>query len=96
MRISALISVSAFSVFSALSAQEVPFLNINPSWSPDGKRLVFESRRHGAPELYIINVDGSGERRLTTNLAQDTHPDWSPTVNGSSSTPIATASGTST
>ena len=79
-----------------LAAQAVPFLNINPSWSPDAKRLVFESRRHGAPELYVINVDGTGERRLTTNPAQDTHPDWSPMGNGSSSIPTATAPGTST
>ena len=40
--------------------------------------MVFESRRHGAAELYVINVDGTGERRLTANRAQDTHPDWSP------------------
>jgi TolB protein len=59
-------------------AQNAPFLNINPSWSPDGRFLVFESRRHGEPELYIMAVDGSRERRLTTNSFSDTHPAWSP------------------
>jgi TolB protein len=53
-------------------------LNINPSWSPDGSRLVFQSARYGQSELYVIGVDGSGERRLTHNLADDTHPAWSP------------------
>jgi TolB protein len=55
-----------------------PLTNINPSWSPDRFRLVFESRRHGRAPLYIINADGTGERRLTRNGADDTHPAWSP------------------
>ena len=62
----------------ALVLAAVPFLNINPSWSPDGKKLVFESRRHGAAEIYVVNVNGGGLRRLTHNEADDTHPAWSP------------------
>ena len=59
-------------------AQQAPFLNINPSWSPDGRWLVFESRRHGDAELYVIGADGSGERRLTWSRGDDTHAAWSP------------------
>jgi Tol biopolymer transport system component len=57
-----------------------PFLNINPSWSPDGTRLVFESSRHGNVEIYVINADGTGERRLTRSGSDiaNTHPSWSP------------------
>jgi TolB protein len=64
---------------SAQANKESEFLNINPSWSPDGVRLVFESRRHGGTELYIINADGTGERRLTFSGAavENTHPSWS-------------------
>jgi len=29
-------------------------------------------------EIYIINVDGSGQRRLTTNTAEDAFPNWRP------------------
>jgi Tol biopolymer transport system component len=54
------------------------FLNINPSWSPDGRRLVFQSEREGHTQLYVIGADGSGERRLTWSLGEDTHPAWSP------------------
>src|SRR5215213_5569463 len=55
------------------------FLNINPSWSPDGRQLVFQSARLGNTTLYIINADGTGERRLTrTGYGDDTHPSWSP------------------
>jgi TolB protein len=47
-------------------------------WSPDGTRLVFTSNRHGNPELYVMNRDGSGLRRLTNHPAVDTTPTWSP------------------
>src|SRR5688500_8492524 len=53
-------------------------LNINPAWSPDGRRLVYESRRHGRAQLYVMNADGTGERRLTNSVGEDTHPSWSP------------------
>jgi Tol biopolymer transport system component len=52
-----------------------------PSWSPDGKWLVFPRFvYHGyvgvSPRLYLIHPDGSGLRRLTT--AYGTNPSWSP------------------
>ena len=34
-------------------------------WSPNGRKLVFVSRRDGAFEVYVMNADGSGQRRLT-------------------------------
>jgi TolB protein len=49
-----------------------------PSWSPDGKRLVFRSTRDGNKDLYVIDVDGTGLTRLTTSLGTDTFPHWSP------------------
>ena len=62
----------------AVSAQDAPFLDINPSWPPDGRSLVFESLRHGPAQLFVIGADGIGERRLTRSDADDTHPAWSP------------------
>jgi dipeptidyl aminopeptidase/acylaminoacyl peptidase len=63
----------------AAAGQRPPtFLNINPSWSPDGQWLVFQSDRHGPAELSVIAADGTGEHRLTWNNANDTHPAWSP------------------
>jgi dipeptidyl aminopeptidase/acylaminoacyl peptidase len=47
------------------------------SWSPDGKSIVY-SRSSGVDspaDLYVVTVDGSGERQLTTN---GTAPAWSP------------------
>src|SRR6266568_4661943 len=49
-----------------------------PSWSPDGKQLVFTGFDGGLSDLYIINRDGTGLRRLTADKYADLHPAWSP------------------
>jgi TolB protein len=53
--------------------------NYLPVFSPDGTRLAFMSGRDGNPEIYVMNVDGSGVRRLTNHPAGDSSPTWSPT-----------------
>lgn len=50
----------------------------NSDWSPDGKSLVFESTLDGKYSIYVINVDGSGLRRLTVDTANNEQPRWSP------------------
>ena len=48
-----------------------------PSWSPDGKQLVFSGT--GTVELVILNADGTGRRNLTRNLdMREAYPAWSP------------------
>ncbi|NMC84112.1 MAG: peptidoglycan DD-metalloendopeptidase family protein [Anaerolineaceae bacterium] len=47
-------------------------------WSPDGKRIAFETNRNGNSEIYLINTDASGLINLTNNSAEDTSPSWSP------------------
>lgn len=82
---------------------------VHPSWSPDGTHIVYvqltpadlaaDDTTHGCPalparpELWIIAVDGTGARRLTTPVGFENHdaggqvinsafdanaPDWSP------------------
>jgi Tol biopolymer transport system component len=48
------------------------------AWSPDGRRLAFMSDRAGNFEIYVVNADGSGERRLTSAPESDGGPVWSP------------------
>jgi TolB protein len=44
-----------------------------PAWSPDGSRLAFV-RAIGNPDIYVMNRDGSRQRRLVAGQA----PAWSP------------------
>jgi Tol biopolymer transport system component len=50
----------------------------DPSWSPDGTRIVFFSHRDNNKEIYVMNADGSNQIRLTHNLSLDGAPSWSP------------------
>lgn len=53
----------------------------HPWWSPNGETIVFESDRDGDWELFTINKDGSGLRKLTDNEANDRNPSWHPQDN---------------
>lgn len=55
--------------------------NYFPRISPDGKRVVFSSNRNGAGDLYLVNSDGTGERRLTSDAGDDGAGSWSPSGN---------------
>jgi TolB protein len=55
-----------------------PAYDADPSWSPDGRKLAFTSGRDSkAGEIYVMNADGTGVRRLTRNKAGDSGPGWS-------------------
>lgn len=48
-----------------------------PIFSPDGRRIVFQSNRTGTWHLWIMNADGSCLRQLTHGSANDRTPSWS-------------------
>jgi TolB protein len=52
--------------------------NENPSWSPDGRFIVFGSNRSGKNELYIMAADGSGQRNLSSIAGESSMPNWGP------------------
>jgi Tol biopolymer transport system component len=48
-------------------------------YSPDGRKIVFISRRSGYPEIWVADSDGSNSTRLTTMEAPLVGmPHWSP------------------
>jgi TolB protein len=55
--------------------------NDAPSWSPDGRRLVFVSGGSDSSLIWTINADGTHLERLTRGPALDEQPAWSPDGN---------------
>src|SRR6266540_2163242 len=60
---------------------------VNTAWSRDGTRIAFdvntdiEPNIGGAPadfDVFVVNADGSGLRRLTDAPGEDQGPSWSP------------------
>lgn len=49
---------------------------ISPAWSPDGAWLAFARWERSHYDVYIMRVDGSGLRRLTTDRRSDLFPVW--------------------
>jgi TolB protein len=51
-------------------------------WSPNGRRIAFASTRdtrdNDNGELYVMNADGSGVRRLTRTPGTEVPLGWSP------------------
>ena len=50
-----------------------------PTARPAGVgQIAFVSNRDGNDEIYVMNPDGSNQRRLTNTPGEDWHPAWSP------------------
>jgi len=55
-----------------------------PAWSPTGDRIAFMRNQpdlppgYYVPDIYVMNIDGTQPRQLTTWLWADDFPAWSP------------------
>ena len=61
-----------------------------PSWSPDSKRILFESFRDKNGEVYVMNADGKNPKRLTNSIGDDYFAAWQPSGTVVVSAPSAT------
>jgi serine/threonine protein kinase/DNA-binding SARP family transcriptional activator/Tol biopolymer transport system component len=52
--------------------------NAYPIWSPDGTGIVFAGAGPDGFDLYAMNTDGTGLKRLTDVEGDEIHPAWSP------------------
>ena len=68
------------------------------AWSPDGRRIAFDSQRNGNRELYVMNADGSGLTRITNDgedrdAPGDGAPSWDPSSGSGAPPPPPAAPG---
>jgi tricorn protease len=52
--------------------------DINPIFSPDGKKIAFSSNRHGSYDVFVVAAEGGRPTRLTFDSADDHASSWSP------------------
>ncbi len=48
------------------------------TWSPDGRRLAFDTTRDGNTEIYVIDANGANPVRVTVAPGEDWAASWSP------------------
>lgn len=84
-----------FTVHDLLAMDRISDLKV----SPDGGRILFSLREtdldanRGRPDIWMVNVDGTGLRQLTTHEASDSDARWLP--DGSRIVFLSTRSGSS-
>jgi TolB protein len=54
--------------------------NIEATWSPNGRNVIFSSTRNGVPKLFIMTHEGKHPQQLTFAPGQFLTPSWSPSL----------------
>ncbi len=62
----------------AVKLTDSPGIDIGGSFSPDGGKITFESDRSGTQQVYVMNADGSDQRRVSFFGGRAATPEWSP------------------
>jgi Tol biopolymer transport system component len=52
--------------------------DVEPTWSPDGQKIAFESTRDGNSEIYVMNADGSEQINVSRDPRDEQQPVWLP------------------
>ncbi len=55
-----------------------PGIDTDPSFSPDGSKILFESDRSGSQQLYVMEATGANQRRISFGGGWYGSPEWSP------------------
>ena len=54
-----------------------PGCDVDPRWSHDMKKIVYQSENQGNFDIWVMNPDGSGKERLTESPDTETDFEWS-------------------
>jgi hypothetical protein len=62
--------------------EEIPLPGVreifNPSWAPDGTRIVMSGLKGGLSDLFVYTLETKELQQLTADAFADLHPAWSP------------------
>jgi TolB protein len=69
-----------------LTDEPAPASSDNPTFSPDGKKIIFDTQRRKRPEIWVMNSDGSDERVLVSDVKViPMRTSWQPVFSAESS-----------
>jgi len=76
-------AIIGFGVYSCKKEEPVreeslPEKSVSLEGNLENTKIAFMSSRDGNCEIYVMNADGSDQKRLTNNPAVDSTPSWSP------------------
>lgn len=79
-RVGAVLKVLDISSKKVTSLTKRAYTETTIAWSPDGKQIAFSGWPDGRAnyQIFIIDRDGSNERRLTPGIQAKSRPQWSP------------------
>ena len=49
-----------------------------PAWSPDGRRIAYDSNLNGSADIWVMDANGDNPVNLTANPESEFSPSWSP------------------
>lgn len=52
--------------------------DLSPAWSPDSKKLVYQSDRNGNRDIFMYDLEMDSTIQLTFSLQNEQHPEWHP------------------
>ena len=56
-------------------------ISLLPRWSPDGKKLIYNSYKEGSPMLYMGAISGGADKRISTRSGLNIGASWAPSGN---------------
>jgi TolB protein len=63
---------------SSLGNPAAAVTDVEPVWSPDGRKIVYRSIDGSTSDIWVVQADGAYPIKLTANGAENGHPAWSP------------------